>query len=450
MTSSTVSRLRAIAGIDFHVAVTLLFRSWSIVAGGVMVLVIPTTLAPQEQGYYYTFMSLLGLQIFFELGLNQVIVQLVSQEVADLSPQLDGRVIGDSRHLERMTSIVSLLRKWYTIAAILFLVVTAGVGTLVFERTGSLPRSAWLVPWLALVAATAVNLRLSPMLAVIEGWGGIGQVARLRLVQSLIGYGLVWASLLLGAGLWSVPLIAAVAAICTGCWLRAGRHPLRIFGPSVSVPGKHAIDWRREVFPFQWRIAVSWISGYLMFQLFTPLMFVNLGAVAAGRLGIALTIFSALLSVGVSWINARLPALSAQIARGQREQLRHTFRAVMIRAATLTIMSAALVPLVIACLRHFGIAQLDRIADLPTLLCIAAATAANVVIYGAASFMRAHREEPMLAVSVVGGLLVLTTSYFASQHSAFLTMLLQAIVTCGISLPWTLALFRAYYRRSAT
>ena len=42
-----------------------------------MVLLVPFFLADAEQGYYYTFASLLALQIFFDLGMNQVILQLV-------------------------------------------------------------------------------------------------------------------------------------------------------------------------------------------------------------------------------------------------------------------------------------------------------------------------------------------------------------------------------------
>lgn len=449
MNRGSITRLRAVAGIDFHVGATLLFRVWSLVAGGVMVLVIPLTVSPQEQGYYYTFASLLGLQIFFELGLNQVVLQIVSHEMAHLSFGADGQVAGDARHVDRLKSIVALLRKWYRVAAVLFWIVTSLAGAVLFERAGSLPRGLWLGPWIALVALTSINLYASPILAVTEGCGRVGQVARLRLVQSMLGHGLAWLALAAGAGLWAIPLIAGVAALLTLRWLSSDRHLLRAFDSEAGIPPDRGIDWRREVFPFQWRIAVSWISGYLIFQLFTPLTFVHLGAVAAGKLGIALTIFSALLSVGVSWINAKTPLMSAHIARGERRQLDQIFRAVMIRSVGFVVAACAAVLAGVAVLTAIGMPQVARIADFPTLVCIALATCANVVVYGAAAYMRSHRVEPMLPVSVAGGLLVMLTSWFASQHSSFLTMLLQAAVTCLLSLPWTLLLFRKFRRAGA-
>ncbi len=45
------------------------------------------------------------------------------------------------------------------------------------------------------------------------------------------------------------------------------------------------ISWRREVWPFQWKIAVSWLCDYFIFQLFTPVLFAFRGPVEAGQDG---------------------------------------------------------------------------------------------------------------------------------------------------------------------
>ena len=71
-----------------------------------------------------------------------------------------------------------------------------------------------------LVIATAFNLRLSPGLALMEGCGKVGQVARLRLVQSFLGYVSFWAILFAGMGLWSIVAMPIASAICTSYWLK--------------------------------------------------------------------------------------------------------------------------------------------------------------------------------------------------------------------------------------
>ena len=55
-----INRFRAIASLDFHVLVTLLFRGWGILAGAATVFLLPLWISPTEQGYYFTFGSVLG------------------------------------------------------------------------------------------------------------------------------------------------------------------------------------------------------------------------------------------------------------------------------------------------------------------------------------------------------------------------------------------------------
>ena len=447
--STRADRWRSITGIDFHIAITLLLRSWNILAGGVMVFVIPATLDPAQQGYYFTFSSLLALQIFFELGLNQVVAQIVSHEMASVAPNSADLLSGSDAHLDRIRSVVAMLRKWYAVAATLFALSTITIGLLMFERNGALPTHAWLGPWLALTLLTAANLYMSPMLAVLEGCGHVGQVARVRLAQSMIGYGLAWVALLCGAGLWAIPLVAGTTTVSTALWLRHDGHLLRTFDSAAPIPRERAVDWRREVLPYQWRIAVSWISGYLMFQLFTPLTFVNLGAVAAGRLGMSLAIFNALQSVGVSWINAKIPAMTAHVSRRESRDLDRTFFAVVSRSVCFTLAAAAgLLGAVIVAGIH-GMPVVDRLADLATLCCIACVTVVNTIVYGAATFMRAHRREPMTPVSIVVAVLTLLGAYVGSKHGIFFTMLPLTIATTFVALPWTCLIFRGFRNRDA-
>ena len=42
--------------------------------------------------------------------------------------------------------------------------------------------------------------------------------------------------------------------------------------------GEFAMDWKTEMWPFQWRIAVSWVCGFFISQLFNPVLFRYRGA----------------------------------------------------------------------------------------------------------------------------------------------------------------------------
>src|ERR1035437_1129240 len=88
--------LRGTVGVDRAIGFTVLARFWTSSAGLVTVLLIAKFLSRAEQGYYYTFSSLVALQIVFELGFSFVILQMASHERANLRIHDDGSIIGDT------------------------------------------------------------------------------------------------------------------------------------------------------------------------------------------------------------------------------------------------------------------------------------------------------------------------------------------------------------------
>ena len=73
------------AEIDRPVFFGLLTKIWAVGAGLVTAFLIVKHFSPAVQGYYYTFASLLALQVFVELGLGTVLVQFAAHEWSRLS-----------------------------------------------------------------------------------------------------------------------------------------------------------------------------------------------------------------------------------------------------------------------------------------------------------------------------------------------------------------------------
>lgn len=437
-----LARARAIAGLDVHVLTTLLFRGWGILAGAVTLVLLPFCLSPAQQGYYYTFASLLALQVFFELGLSQVIIQLVGHEAAHLTVHEDGHLSGASERLSRLGGIVRLLRRWYAIAAVLFAVLGGIAGILFFGRNGQvLPASQWMPVWATAVIFTAVNLFLSPQLAVLEGTGQVGQVARLRLIQSMIGYACLWLLLLTGANIWAAVAVPIVASIMTLAWLRARGGWLK-----TTAAAESPISWRRDVFPLQWKIAVSWVCGYFIFSLFTPIVFASHGAAEAGRLGMAMSVFSAVTTLGLSWINAKTPAFAMHVSRNESAALNDLFRGVALRSTAVTALMGFTVVGTAALGAYLGVGAIQRIAAPATLFWIAIASTINTAVYAAAVYMRAHREEPMLPVSLASALATVAVVMLL-RHDVPQMMLGYAAISACVTLPWTYLLLRRYRAR---
>ncbi len=84
----------------------VLARGWASLAGLVTVALIARFLSPAEQGYYYTFGSLIALQIVFELGFSFVILQMASHERAHLTLSPRRSISGDAVAHARLASVL--------------------------------------------------------------------------------------------------------------------------------------------------------------------------------------------------------------------------------------------------------------------------------------------------------------------------------------------------------
>lgn len=438
--------------LNYHILSTLAFRSWSILAGGVTALLIPGFLSASEQGYFYTFYAVLATQLFFELGLNHVLIQLTSHAAAHLRRVSERHLEGEPRWMCAINSLLSLSTKWNAVMASLFFIILLSGGSLFFANKGSLPASQWLLVWLVLCAATALNLAMSARLAICEGLGEVGQVARLRLQQSIVGYALLWMLLLSDQGLWCAVAVPLVSLVGTAWWLY--RHPLlsgTLQSTSITnndhTAGKYT--YRQDVFPLQWRIGLSWVSGYFIFNFLTPVVFALQGEVAAGQLGLALTIFNAIVTVGYSWTSAMIPTLSGHIARGERLKLNLLFDQQAKRSIAATALFVSLFMGVTQLAVYLVPKIIDRLPSLSVLLLLSLVTIVRSIIFVMAGYMRAHKEEPLLAQSVTAAILISVSVYMMAHISLTATVAAYVIVTSVVSLPWCSLLYIKYRRRIA-
>lgn len=423
---------------DFHVRFTLLYRVWLIVAGGVSVLGIPFWFNGVEQGYFYTFSSLIAAQVLFELGTAFVITQLTAHEMGRAKE-------GEEPANQRIAEILAFSNTWFLYAALLFVLLIGLSGAVFFWQTGHLEPSEWLIPWLLLVVVNAFNVRQMSQLSLLEGAGQFGQVARLRFAQSMAGNLIMWALLFLGAKLWALPVLPIVMVLMTTVWLK--KHPfIQSLYETLAKGAPKSIQWKKDILPMQWRIALSWASGYFIFQALTPIVFAKLGPITAGQIGLGLAIFNGVQSVGMSWMYTKTARYAELVVSGERDLLNVTFLHALKRSVSMVALGVVSVWIAFAAMDAWGVSMLSRLPDLEVLVCLGLVTLINSVIFSVALYMRSHKEEPMLVASIVGGVLTLAGVYVGASYSAFAVALIYLLATLLVGLPWSLILFRSYYR----
>ena len=398
---SRTRRLRDILGIDRAIFYTIIARGWSALAGPISLFFVARFLGPEEQGFYYTFSSVLALQVFFELGLAYVIMQSVSHEKAHLEWTSEGLLGGDPVAKARLASLLRLSLKWYLVVASGVTIVLVPAGFWFFAQNASAAHVDWQIPWLLVAGLTALNLIVTPFIGVWEGCGRVSEITGVQVRQAVFGSLTVWAAFGLGFKLYAAPLISLVSITVALSWLL--RRPRGFFLDLLTcriAPGG-GVSWRSEVLPFQWKIALSWLSSYFIFHLANPVLFRYHGAVEAGRMGMTMRIIDSIIALSVAWISTKSAPFGSYIAKREFEKLDAVFWKAFRQSVGVAVCGGATFLLLYYLLAAMGATFLDRLLDPVSIALLAGNAVTSCVILNQAVYLRAHKQEPFLWLSIL-------------------------------------------------
>jgi hypothetical protein len=442
---SALLRLQSAAGIDRSISTTVVMRVISALAGLVTLGMVGTRLSKPEQGYYYTFNNVLALQVFFELGLSFVILQSASHERARLSWGPDSLLFGDPQAKSRLASLLKLSMRWYTAIGVLLVACVLPVGIVFFTMRGEADGVAWRTPWIALVLSTSLYVVLGAIFSFLEGCGLVAEIATARLVQTIAGSVALWSVLLAGAGLYAAAANITLFVLSGLGWL-AFKHRAALADLWRTDAGAERVDWRKDIWPFQWRIAVSWLCGFFISQLFTPVLFWFSGATEAGRMGMILAITGPISGMAMAWVTTKAPRFGHLVAREEYGELDSLYDAALRQMLAVVGVGAVCLVSGVVFLNWIGHPLASRLLPPGPTAFMAASMIANTVVFAQAAYLRAHKREPFLGLSVLVALLMTVGTLTLGRLYGALGVTAGYFVVSLIGLAVGTAIFRA--RRS--
>jgi O-antigen/teichoic acid export membrane protein len=392
-----------IFGFNKSVAYSFMAKSWLLVGGLVTTFLIAYYFSPEHQGYYYAFNSILILTVFAELGLSSVIVNFISHEWLHLQINKSKTLLGDDNSISRLTSLCHFAIRWFMYAAVIVTSALLAIGWFLWANADH-THVEWKLPWLALSIVTGLNLVFLPMTALLEGCNQVVNLYKYRLIQYIVSSFACWAAILMGAGLWaaSISVMAGLLTLVLLTWFNYEVFLREVFFKS---PKFDCINWRHDILPMQWRVALSWIGGYFTFALFVPVLFKFHGPVLAGQMGMTWTFVASLMSISSAWIAPHGPVLGLLVASKNYVKLDEKFKIIFTVNLWLVIIGSVTLALAIALLNFLNPKLGLRLLPLD----ITAIFLIGTIIYSIglpmATYLRAHKREPLTKISILGGIL---------------------------------------------
>lgn len=409
--------------------------------GVASVFFITTFLSGVEQGFYYTFGSILALQVFFELGLTGIMTQYVAHEASHLELNADGNYVGEERYKSRLASLIHFCMKWYAVLALLVLVFLVVVGFIFFNRysDGHIDVS-WQIPWILICIGTAIKLFQSPFTSILMGLGMVKEMSKIGFLQQIILPAATWIGLACGLKLYVVGLGYLLSVLLWQVYVwNTGLAKIIVKLWRIQISER--VAYFKEIFPYQWRIALSWISGYFIFQLFNPVLFATEGAVVAGQMGMTLQALNAIQSFSFSWLSTKVPLYSKLIALKDYVHLDTLFNKTL-RQMTMVCMVLLLIFFVVIWLLNIthlsigGNVVAERFLPYLPMILMMIPVYLQQYVNSWATYLRCHKKEPFLINSICAGIACCLSTFLLGNLYGLYGITIGYCIISVLFFPW--------------
>lgn len=380
-------------------------------------------LSPEERGYFFTFLSLIGIKIFFELGFGNIITQYLAKN----------RALNTKQSNQNTYLFMVFVNKWYKRLALCLLVTLLVVGYFIFPTDSN--TEIWIYQWLVASVSVSFFFFINPKLSIAAGLGHLTEVLRIRVNAGIFKLLTMWILLVLGFKLYSLGISILVETIIIYLLYENRLSKFCVF--KLETKEDEKFDYFKIIFPAQWRIALSWISGYFSFQLFTPLTFKYIGEVESGKIGLTIMIINAIGAIPLLWINTKIPEYSEHFGSKSYSKLFDEFKkdfkiSLIVLIALIVCFLGLYFSTLIMQVRFFKEYVEPYIISTIPLLLFLAATFLNHIISSFAILLRSNVEEPFLINSILLGISISISSFLLVESYGVLGLALGYFTSCLI------------------
>lgn len=371
----------------------------SLIKGPIVMLLIPMFLTEVEQGYWYTIGSLSALSTFADLGFGTLVGQFSAHEFSKLRFDKSLRYEGEKNDIERISSLYKYVLKWALCVCLVAYPLIMGVGIAVLNTHGDM--SSWIIPWIIYMLAGGLSFIVRISLSFFEGCNLISKIQTNYCIGAIALTGVTIGMLIGKCGLYALAIPAVISFIINFILMFiVFRHAIIQLLKTKIV---HNYHWGRNFLALIWRYAISWASGYFIFQIYTPLAFMVYDPVMAGKVGITMTLIQACFYIANTFNAMFIPKVNISIANREWGTAESLCKKGLLLSMPLYILGATIIMLALG-LGQGKIALFDRFLPASIAVVLVVAWFFQMPINVIATYGRAHKQEPFLGMSVFNAL----------------------------------------------
>lgn len=400
--------------INKELMLTIANRLWGTASGLVTLVIITEYMTLEWQGYYYIFLSLFSFQVLIDCGFIYAISQFASYEKANLTWDDSGNLVGCENSKLRLRALIKLVIVWlgFGVAFMNFVILPVG---LIFLKSkwGYMDgfTSKIGVPWSIAIFSNSILLIINAYLGVLESCGKIREVLLVRFFQSVSSTLILWLVITIGGDMLALASQSMTSLIIGASIIYKKFGGFVMNYTDISTPLLN-IRLKTEFFPFQLKLAISWISGYLVQQTIVPIIFSELGPAEAGRYGLSIQIFNSLTTFSIAWVTIVAPQFGSLIAKKEHETLEKKFTHSARASKHVLYFLVLFFCCAFVLAYNYNISFINRILEAKYLLLLALSAIILNASNAMSLYLRAFKEDRLVYVTVIQGLITIIVCYF--------------------------------------
>jgi O-antigen/teichoic acid export membrane protein len=402
-------------------------RAWNLISGLLLVFVAAALFTEEQQGYFYTFLSLSAAQYFFDLGTGYVLANIAGKAIANNHESEALNLLSK----QKLAAVLRFAIVWGQYAGLALFVILGAIGFVFFSQKAYPAENVSLI-WGFYALFISLTMVFQLFLRLFEGIGYVVEAAIARTIQGVCNVITLFALAYAGLGLSSI-VYAAVAGLVAGAGYIIFACPdiRQSFGK--DLPKGEPLDYKSDILPFQSKVAATWIGGYIIFQAQIPLLYHFAGPVAAGKFGIAVQIMQALNTTANIFLTYHIKDWTRYASRGEYRKLHREL--LWVTALTTGLVIAACAGLLVFAygLSYYNFDIVQRFPSIGLLMIYAIAACINQPFFALGFYFRALGDEPLWWVSIIAGLAIIAVPLIVGSQYDLQTAIYSFAAICIIA-----------------
>lgn len=386
-----------------------LIRGFTLFANLLLAYTVTTNLSDKDQGVYYTLQSLAAMQFFFDLGISFVLSNYAAQKIK-ISATFNKNSVLTSESVDEIKAIIKFTLAWTLIAGLLMFIFTTYLGENILFTHQTI-ESKW---WVYMLFISA-NIALNALLSILEGIGQVNTASLMRFIQSLIYVLLFYTLTIFSNDVFSI-IYAYAFSYCLTVISLFYFYKNQIY-QIYTLKTKSKVNWYKDILPFQWQVALSWIAGYFIFQYLTIVLTANDNLIDAGKFGLTSQIIQSINSLVSIILVLKISQWSYLNSHKEHRKLESDYAKTVITTVTLVCLINTLLYIVIYKINIIPLYYQERILEDKYFIYLFIASIFNQIFFCTSYYFRSKLHDPLWKVSILSAIIIIIITFFEENIS---------------------------------